>query len=64
MTNLHQKCIVYLKKNARNIGETHNEDEVKPTKMQNNSNEPGGMGQGLAELTKVQACEHVHKLYV
>ena len=48
---------MYLKKNARNIGETHNEDEVKPTKMQNNSNEPGGMGQGLAELTKVRSEE-------
>ena len=59
-----QKCIVNLKKNARNIGETHNNDRVKSTKMQNNPNEPGEMGQGLAELTKVQACEHVHKLYV
>ena len=61
---MEQKCIVYLKKNARNIGETHNKDRVKSTKMQNNPNRPGGMGQGLAELMKVQACEHVHKLYV
>ena len=64
MTNEEQKCIVYLKKNVRNIDETHNTYRVKSTKVQNSPNESDGMTQGLAELTKVQACEHVHKLYV
>ena len=55
---------MYLKKNVRNIDETHNADRAKSTKVQNGPNESDGMTQGLAELTKVQACEHVHKLYV
>jgi hypothetical protein len=64
LTNIEQKYIVYLKKNVRKIDETHNMNWEKPIKILINPKKPDGKGQGLAELTKVQACEYVHKLYV